>query len=832
MKTFYSYTKNTVAILATVLLMLAFGADKANAQMLCGAGFSYYVAPGGVVTFYDSSYVSGGTVTSGTWTFGDGTSGTGTQITHTYNGTGPYVVCYFITTSVGCSDSTCMSINLTPCTLVATLAYDSLAGTLTANASGGTAPYTYQWSNGANTSTISGLSPGTYCCNVVDANGCSQYVCYTIGGSGSCYAYFSYNQNPSSGSVNFYGSFSGTYASVLWDFGDGSTSTQLNPIHTYANPGTYTVCVSTITFLGTVCTTYCNTVVVNSSTANSVICGTVFNDPNANGVMDGTETGIANTVVYIYGNGMQISATTDSNGMYNLNLAAGTYFVYYCTQFPNSLTVPNDSGGCGFYTVTVGPNDTICGFNFGVAQNSVIISGKVFNDANSNGIFDGGEFGIPYQAVQVGTQWVYTDGNGDYSIYRPTGTYNVSYTPTGVYAPYALTTPGTISVAATNAGLTYGNNNFGILIPPGTVNLSVNLNPHTTVTPGFPAWYDIQVNNVGVMPVAATLTMVYDAGLTLNWGSPAPASNNTVTHTLTWNLPVIANGNSQYIWVDFDADPGYVIGANTLESAFVTPTSGTDIDMNNNLDTVHQFVTGSWDPNNKLVISTNNINPNYQIVSSVNPDQSIEYTINFQNLGNAPAQNIVVIDELSSDLDWSSYQLTGASHNVNVSRNGNVVTYQFIGIQLPDATTNEPQSHGFVAFSINSNTGLAAGHQISDFANIYFDFNAPVTTNNAVITLISASGINDSKGNATVVSSYPNPVSDFATLQFDLKGKSTVTIDVIDATGHISSQLVNTQMSSGIQKVNFDASNLSNGIYTLRLTVDGKTSYTKVSVSH
>jgi hypothetical protein len=53
-------------------------------------------------------------------------------------------------------------------------------GSMTANVINGTAPYTYQWSNGNMLQTINNLSVGGYCCYVMDANGCNTTLCDSI----------------------------------------------------------------------------------------------------------------------------------------------------------------------------------------------------------------------------------------------------------------------------------------------------------------------------------------------------------------------------------------------------------------------------------------------------------------------------------------------------------------------------------------------------------------------------------------------------------------------------------------------------------------------------
>ncbi len=350
----------------SILIMLAIMLSGLSSMAQnCNANFQYFAGPGGVVTFMDSSFASGN-ITGYTWTFGDGTSGTGQQVSHTYNGVGPYTVCLFITTSNGCSDSTCALVSLNPCNISGVILYDSLQQTLTVTASGGVAPYTYNWTNGQTGMSISVGNPGMYCCVITDANGCAYTACYMVGGSG-CSAAFITNIM---GNVVVFGNNSQSFASLLWNFGDGTTSVATSPTHTYAQAGTYYPCLTVYDGNGAICSQYCDTIVIVPQAGNTVICGNVFQDMNANGFND-NEPGFANTPVMIWGSGMQYTAMPDSNGNYSINVPPGTYNIVYCVQQPYSLTLPLDSGGCGFYQVTIAAGDTICGFNFGVSNTTV-----------------------------------------------------------------------------------------------------------------------------------------------------------------------------------------------------------------------------------------------------------------------------------------------------------------------------------------------------------------------------------------------------------------------------------------------------------------------------
>jgi large repetitive protein len=54
-------------------------------------------------------------------------------------------------------------------------------GSASVIASGGTMPYTYNWSNGSTTSSINNVAPATYSVTVTDANGCSAVAADSVG---------------------------------------------------------------------------------------------------------------------------------------------------------------------------------------------------------------------------------------------------------------------------------------------------------------------------------------------------------------------------------------------------------------------------------------------------------------------------------------------------------------------------------------------------------------------------------------------------------------------------------------------------------------------------
>lgn len=109
---------------------------------------------------------------------------------------------------------------------------------------GGTAPYSYAWSNNTNSSVNNNLSPGVYILYLTDANNCSDTSIYSIQQLSTLSAGFNLSADTvllSNAIVSINNQSSG-YTGLFWDFGDGNTLANVNsPSHTYLSAGIFTV---------------------------------------------------------------------------------------------------------------------------------------------------------------------------------------------------------------------------------------------------------------------------------------------------------------------------------------------------------------------------------------------------------------------------------------------------------------------------------------------------------------------------------------------------------------------------------------------------------------
>lgn len=521
------------------------------------------------------------------------------------------------------------------------------------------------------------------------------------------------------------------------------------------------------------------------------------------------------------------SLSYSSNGFYSINIE--NLINQYSSNFsPGSYTLlaklihPNGS----LYNLA---NNVVDSFQF----NLIIypcgnLGGTVFIDDDNNCTKNGSEQGHLYLSViatnSSGFSYeVWTDNFGQYNFYSiPADTYTLQYV-TSNNLGYSVTCTNSLPQTVTIVSNTITTRDFALTCPPthdySAIGLNINGNVFKGLFPGQNStiWPLINTNFMCPQTLTATFKLVLDPCVSYNASAtytnyilpdnyiPAQTGDTAIWYNLTQNS---FNGNLY---------PNLVLPVTTCTTAqvgdtacftlIVLPITG-DAYPSNNVLTICREIGVSYDPNNKLVYP-----PGRTALGNIPPNSTeLQYTINFQNTGSAPAWNVYLLDTISSNLDISTLKVLHSSHSMQPIRlNNNVIKFNFPNIMLADSTNNEPESHGHVVYSIKLKPNLPLGTQIRNTAYIYFDYNEPVVTNTTLNTLALVTGTQENKISNNL-SIYPNPTTNKVFVNSSIAIKC---FEVFDITGRL---VLSEKINIVTKQISIPFNSIDNGTYLIRIT--------------
>lgn len=455
--------------------------------------------------------------------------------------------------------------------------------------------------------------------------------------------------------------------------------------------------------------------------------------------------------------------TADALGQYKLHIvvtadigvpiqtngdAAGLKYFLRLTDQSFSVCPPIDTN----QTVSYAPFS-------GNFQNVSQVTGRIFFDNNQNNVFDGNDIGAANQMVSISNNYVaLTNNQGIYNAFLPVGNYTIQ-PAAGSFVSAFQVTPPQKSLNVPSIGNLYSGNDFAV-VAPATVclgKLSI-IGATPPPRPGFTNVVKVRFQNLlSTTTTTQTVRLFYTEHQSFVNAVPAPSFIDTAAHRLEW---VVSNLNVGAAWdasVTLQTPPPPAVPNGTIldYAASIINASCSSLDT---IQVRQQLtVVGSYDPNDKAVSPIG-----YSDNHSVHPDNTLTYTVRFQNTGTYLAEKVVIVDTISQYLNLSTLRVTTASHNYETQIEPNrAVKFIFDQINLPDSTSDEPGSHGFIQYTIHPNASVANGNIVTNRADIYFDFNPPILTNTVYTTMDRTVSIGaELSGDKVMFAVYPNPSID------------------------------------------------------------------------
>ena len=473
--------------------------------------------------------------------------------------------------------------------------------------------------------------------------------------------------------------------------------------------------------------------------------------------------------------------------------------------FASELTISVTSGTA--YYIQWDDSWTPAAFIWELSECIGSVQGVTYRDQNSNGLHDAGELVEPVM-LEVNPGGLHYLSAGDpYAFCSDSGSYLLTVTNPPNYhntvplsRNYSVLTPGTLVTDL----------DFAFQPIPGIYDGMVTIW-------GWSPWIGNNTNlhitycNEGTEIIDGSVGLTLDSNQ--SFVSSTPAANAVVGQVVTWNFTGMMPGACVTIDLVVNTDstvaPGQAV-ANCVDLVILQ----SDIHSTDNHDCHSGNATTSFDPNEKLV------DRDAITLGEVAMGAPLEYTIHFQNTGNAPAVNIVVKDSIDADLDITTFEMIDATHPYSLQVNDQVAIWTFSGIMLPDSTNDEPNSHGGIHFRIAPKATSPVGTQLTNRADIYFDYNAAVLTNTVITHVIEGSTAIDQQAATSGLSLYPSPTTGLVMLTWPHTVVGNARIEVLDAAGRCVYMRDHVQLSPQ-RPISLDLSSIQAGNYAVRLTAPG-----------
>ncbi|WP_188620117.1 DUF7619 domain-containing protein [Flavobacterium suaedae] len=447
----------------------------------------------------------------------------------------------------------------------------------------------------------------------------------------------------------------------------------------------------------------------------------------------------------------------------------------------------------GWFTSLI--QNTYCSFTPGGDYNT--INGAVSFDLDNNGC-DASD------GVQAFVKLNINDGTNEYSVFTNTaGEYNY-YTGAGNYTvtpSFENETSFTISPASGAANFPVVDNSVSThnfcITPAGTQNdIEVIMEPITQAQPGQNVTYKIVYKNIGNTTASGSVSCNWDADL-LEYVYINPMADVIGTGTYTWNYTDLKPLENREITMILNVN-------NTISVGDVMPFSasgdvaGGDANPSDNYFELDQRVVSTYNFNNITCIQG-------ETVPSENIGEYLHYVVTFTNTGISDADNIVVRHQLDeSQFDLSTLQLINSSHDVQARVEEGIAEFIFKDV------TMATEDHGNILFKVKTRPSLMVNDVVTNSAEIFFDYNEPLTTNNANTTFetLKANVYQLDKS----VKLYPNPAKNKVQVSADTQIN---TIEVFDIQGRLLYSI-----PAGSSEHEIDMSKRSSGIYFVRIITE------------